>query len=178
MRPYVIGGACDRVHQQVENAMVEGVLTLPAPLLAHVERCPHCSREVREVETLLKRLRSLPASLDLGPVPPVVDRVLQAVAQGGQAVASAPAASATPTHSAGSLSSAGTPVRRQRPPQWRWILGQVAAVAAALAVAAGGLTLLGLRIHRAVVGISPGEGLNQWFEPLREWTQALFRNVW
>lgn len=160
MRPYVIGGACDRVRQQVDAAMIEGVLTLPPALAAHAERCPHCSAEVHEVETLLQRLRSLPASLDLSPVPAAVDRVLQAAAADLPSVA----AGAAPGEA------------RRRTPQWRWVLGQVAAVAAMLIVAAGGLTLLGLKIHDAVTGAEPSAIVERWVAPLREWTEALFRN--
>jgi anti-sigma factor RsiW len=158
----VIGGACDRVRQRVEEAMAEGVLDLPPNLAAHVERCPHCSAEVREVEMLLHRLRSLPASLDLTPVPAAVDRVLQAAASNLAAAGSAPSPEER---------------RRRRMPQWQWVLGQVAAVAAVIAIAAGGLTLLGLRIHGAVSGQPPGQIVERWVAPLRDWTQALFRNV-
>ncbi|MBY6276928.1 hypothetical protein [Symbiobacterium thermophilum] len=164
MRPYVIGGACDRVRQRVEEAMAEGVLDLPANLVAHVERCPHCSAEVREVEMLLHRLRSLPASLDLSPVPAAVDRVLQATASNPAAAGAVPAP-------------APVEKKRRRTPQWQWVLGQVAAVAAVIAIAAGGLTLLGLGIHGAVSGQEPGRIVERWVAPLRDWTQALFRNV-
>lgn len=174
MRPYVIGGSCDRVRQAVEAAMIEGVLTLPAPLAAHAERCPHCSREVREVENLLKRLRGLPASLDLGPVPGVVDRVLEATATAmpaGAGTSAAPGVRADATD--GFRAAAG----RKRPPQWRWVLGQLVGVAAALAIAAGGLTFLGLRIHQAVSGVDPGPLVEQWMVPLRNWTEALFERT-
>lgn len=186
MRPYVIGGSCDRVRQQVESAMIEGVLTLPAPLAAHAERCPHCSAEVREVEALLKRLRSLPASLDLGPVPGVVDRVLQSTATAMPAVAGTPEGLGTPglvgtpaeagahAHAAGDAAAAAG---RKRPPQWRWVLGQLVGVAAALIIAAGGLTLLGLRIHQAVSGSNPGSVVEQMVAPLRSWTEAIFQGT-
>ncbi|WP_374712796.1 hypothetical protein [Symbiobacterium terraclitae] len=185
MRPYVIGGSCDRVRQAVESAMIEGVLALPAPLSAHAERCPHCSREVREVENLLRRLRSLPASLDLGPVPGVVDRVLQATATAVQVADGDPGA-AHPLTGVGAPTAEGAPptpggapaaAGRRRPPQWRWVLGQLIGVAAALVIAAGGLTLLGLRIHQAVTDASPGSVVEQWMAPLRSWTEALFQRT-
>ncbi len=162
MRPYVVGGACDRVRRRVEEALSEGVLDLPASLAAHVERCPYCSAEVREVEMLLHRLRSLPASLDLSPVPAVVDRVLQATATAVNPDAGA---------------ARGPEMKRRRTPQWQWVLGQVAAVVAVIALAAGGLTLLGLRIHDAVAGRAPGRAAERWIAPLRDWTEALFQNV-
>ncbi len=169
MRPYVIGGACDRVRRWVDAAMIEGELSLPAALAAHVVRCPHCSAEVREVETLLQRLRSLPASLDLSPVPAAVDRVLQATA-----------ASLTASHGAafaGEPATAAASPKRRREPQWRWVLRQVAAVAAVILIAAGGLTLVSFGIHGAVKGSEPGRIVERWISPLRDWTQALFENV-
>jgi len=182
VRPYVIGGACDRVRQQVDTAMIDGVLNLPAALAAHVERCPHCSAEVREVENLLQRLRSLPASIDLSPVPAAVDRVLQATATipaTAAGSAAAPAASVPARRAAASQPASAAPARtaKRRTPQWQWVLGQVAAVAALLIVAAGGLSLLGFRIHSAVSGTDPGGIVERWVAPLRDWSEALFRGT-
>jgi len=138
--------------------MEVGVLALPAELAAHAERCPHCSGQVREVQELFQRLRSFPASLDLSPVPAVVDRVLQATT-------AEPPAPAEPR-----------PVRKAES-QWRWVVRQVATVAAALLVAAGGLTYVGLKLNQAVHHVQPNEVVERWFAPLQDWTEALFHGT-
>jgi hypothetical protein len=161
--------------------MQEGVLELPPELAAHVERCPHCSGQAREVETLFKRLRSMPSGFDLGPVPGIVDKVLSATAtdpllQAG--VHPLPSAHTGPrVRVQEDPTSQQGEVRKNRPTRWRWVLGQVAAVAAVIAVAVTGLTYLSLMVNQAVSGVKPSEVVGKWVAPLQDWTQALFENT-
>lgn len=159
MRPYVIGGACHRVLEQLDTALREGTLALPPELSAHANRCAQCGPRVKEVEALFTRLRKLPAEMDVGPVLGVVDSVLQRVAVDGQ-----PATGSTGES-------------RGRPSQWRWLLGQVAAIAAVLCIGLGGITYLALKVNEAVGGANPSEMVERWVAPLSDWSQALFRNV-
>ncbi|MFZ5827201.1 MAG: hypothetical protein ACOY94_23130 [Bacillota bacterium] len=161
MRPYVVGGACHRVQQQLDNALSEGVLELSPELAAHVGRCPQCAPAVRETEALFKRLRSAPAALDLGPVPGVVDTVLQRIAAEGPATLV-------------KLTEREPKSDRKRTGHLRWLLGQVAAIAAILFVAVGGLTYLTLKVNHAVGGAEPSTVVERWVEPLEDWTRALF----
>lgn len=184
MRPYVIGGACHRVQNQLDLAMQGGVLELPADLAAHVERCPHCGGQAREVEALFRRLRSLPAGFDVGPVPGIVDKVLALTAADLLAQPSATSfprtqAQQQPWMQAGTLkpytaAPQSDQWRKSRPTRWRWVLGQVGAVAAVIVVAAAGLTYLSLVVNHAVSGVKPAEVVQKWVAPLQDWTQALF----
>lgn len=181
MRPYVIGGACHRVQTQLDIAMQEGVLELPAELAAHVERCPHCGGQAREVEALFERLRSLPAGINIGPVPGIVDKVLEMTAIEPVPESKVRALPTVQAHAepqavpeGGQAGAEPVQERKGRPKQWQWVLGQVAAVVAVLAVAVTGLTLL---INQAVGGVRPGEVVQKWVAPLHDWTQALFENT-
>lgn len=162
MRPYVVGGACHRVQQQLDNALSEGVLELSPELAAHASRCPQCDLAVRRTEALFQRLRSTPAALDLGPVPGVVDAVLQHIA------AEQPA---TVVRLTGERERRGD---RKREVHLRWLLGQVAAIAAILCIAVGGLTYLTLKVNHAVGGAEPSEVVERWVAPLEDWSRALF----
>lgn len=168
MRPYVVGGACHRVKQQLDNALAEGVLELSPELAAHAARCPHCGVQVRETEQLFKRLRTAPASLDLGPVPGVVDVVVQQIAT------ESPADSLVRLSPPGQSEEGRQGSRRAH---LRWVLGQVAAIAAVLCVAVGGLTYLALRVNYAVGGQRPAEVVERWVGPLQNWSTALFRQT-
>lgn len=162
MRPYVVGGACHRVQQQLDNAHSEGVLELSPELSAHAGRCPQCAPAVRELEALFKRLRSTPAALDLGPVPGVVDTVLQRIA-----------ADQPPT--VVKLTGGREPrAERKRASHLRWLLGQVAAIAAVLCLAVGGLTYVVLQVNHAVGGAEPSKVVQRWVAPLEDWSRAVF----
>ena len=162
MRPYVVGGACHRVQQQLDNALSEGVLELSPELAAHAGRCPQCAPAVRRTEALFQRLRSAPAALDLGPVPGVVDTVLQRIAAEGPA---------TVVKLTGGREQK---VDQKRTGHLRWLLGQVAAIAAILFIAVGGLTYLTLKMNHAVGGAEPSKVVERWVEPLEDWTRAVF----
>lgn len=165
MRPYVVGGACHRVQQQLDHCLSEGVLELSPELAAHAVRCPHCGPQVRETEALFKRLRSTTANLDLGPVPGVVDAVLQRIAEEApETIGKAP-------------SRQGEVDRRHRRAHLRWVLGQIAAIAALFCVAVGGLTYLALKVNHAVGGAKPNEVVERWVAPFHNWTQVLFQNT-
>jgi anti-sigma factor RsiW len=168
VRPYVVGGACHRVRHHLENALAEGVLELPPELAAHAGRCPHCGPQVRELEALFRRLREASAHMDMGPVPDVVDAVLQKIAAGQPA-----------PENRVRLNSPLEPVDQtaNRRAHLRWVLGQVAAIVAALCVAVGGLTYLALKVNQAVGGARPAEVVQRWMAPLQDWTQALFGNM-
>jgi len=164
VRPYVVGGACHRVQKQLDTSLSEGALSLSAELNAHAERCPHCGPALRDTEALFRRLRSAPAGVDLGPVPGVVDSVLRQIAT--------PAAvHVTPVVQDPSVAA------RKRRQHTRWVIGQVAAIAAALCLALGGVTYLVLKANEAVSGTSPGQVVQRWVAPLQDWSQALFQKT-
>lgn len=165
MRPYVVGGACHRVQQQIDAGLAEGSLTLSAELAAHASRCPHCAPLVAETDALFQRLRGAVAGIDLGPVPGVVDAVLERIALEGVApVVNLPLDRVE-----------AEPVKKAS--QTRWVLGQVATFAAVLLVAAGGLTMLALLLNQAVSGVHPGEVVGNWVAPLQDWSQTLFKGA-
>ncbi len=164
MRPYVVGGACHRVLKHVDTALSVGALALPTELAAHAERCAHCGPHLRETEELFRRLRSSPASIDLGPVPGVVDSVLQRIAT------PAPP-QVTP------ILTDPVKVARKRRQHASWVIGQVATIAAVLCLALGGFTYLVLKVNEAVSGVAPGQVVERWVAPLQNWSQALFENT-
>lgn len=168
MRPYLVGGACHRVQQQVDNALAEGLLALSPELSAHAGRCPQCGPLVEETELLFRRLRSAPANLSLGPVPGVVDAVLQRVASDPSSVQGP-----VRMHPGGQPEGA----ERRKRAHLRWVLGQVAVIAAVLCVAVGGLTYLALRVNHAVGGARPAEVVERWVEPLQNWSQAILQDT-
>ncbi|MFZ5813770.1 MAG: hypothetical protein ACOY93_00525 [Bacillota bacterium] len=162
MRPYLVGGACHRLQERLDAALSSGQLELPAELAAHAERCPQCGPQVRQTEALFRRLRAVPASLDLGPVPGVVDSVLRQVT----AEPPAPAASSLPESA-----------RQKRRSHLRWVLGQIAVVAVVLCIAVSGVTYLALKVNQAVGGARPSEVVARWVAPLQNWSEALFRSM-
>lgn len=165
MRPYVVGGACHRVQQQLDEALAEGSMHLSAELAAHASRCPQCAPLVAETEALFQRLTGTVASIDLGPVPGVVDAVLQRIAL------EVPSPVLTlPVERAEEL-----PARKGG--QARWVLGQIATVAAVLIVAVSGVTMLALLLNQAVSGVRPGEVVQRWVAPVSDWTQTLFKGA-
>lgn len=165
MRPYVVGGACHRVQQHLDNALTDGVLNLPPELAAHAARCQHCGHQVQETEALFRRLRNAPANLDLGPVPGAVDSVLQRIATGPTA------------DNLVRLSPEPEKAVRRRKANMRWIVGQVATIAAVLGIAVGGVTYLALKVNQAVGGVPPSEVVERWVAPLHDWSKALFGNT-
>lgn len=165
MRPYIVGGACHRVQQQLDHALSEGVLELSPELSAHAGSCPQCALQVRGTEALFKRLRSTPAALDLGPVPGVVDAVLQRIA-------------ADPSSTVIRLTPAEAKTTRpKQQAHLRWLLGQVAAITAILCIAVSGLTYLTLKVNHAVGGAEPSKVVARWVAPLQDWSRALFRHT-
>lgn len=179
MKLQLMGGACQRVHQVLEQGMSEGMLSLPPELTAHAARCPRCGPEVRETEVLLGRLMRGAAGIDLSPVPRVVDQVMArtAMGHGSGLLAAAPPAAATPAaitpeRATAERSASGEAVHRQA--DWKWVLGQIAAVAAAFLIAISGLTYGVLKINQAVSGTSPGEVIAKLTQPFHDWTQARF----
>lgn len=157
MRPHLVGSACMRVQQALEQALSEGALQLPQELSAHASRCPRCAAEVRETELLFSRLHGAAAAIPMNRVPHVVDFVLARTAVEGeipkQGVSESPSAHA------------------------RWLLGQVAAVAAIILVTAGGLSYGVLKVNQAVSGTHPSEMLSRLASPFHELKQALFPNA-
>lgn len=162
MRPYVVGGICHRVQQQLDNALSEGALELSPELVAHAGRCPHCGLLLQETEALFQRLRRAPAALDMGPVPGVVDAVLQHIALEQPA--------RLPRATTGERS----PKQQKKRPHLRWMMGQLAAIVAVLCIAISGLTYLAMQVNHAVGGAKPSEVVARWVAPFEDWTRALF----
>lgn len=155
MKPTVVGSSCQRVQAAVEDALMEGTLNLPAELAAHAARCARCSAEVADTEHLLGRLRGAVAAIDLGQVPRVVDYVMTQTAALIQPARPAPL----------------MPAPKKKVPV-SWVLGQVAAVAAALLIAVGGLTYMVLKVNQAVSGVAPGDVLARLTAPFTETNRA------
>lgn len=160
MKPMVVGSACHRVHEALEEAMAEGTLSLSPELAAHAARCPRCEPEWRQTEALLIRLRDGAARIDLSPVPAVVDHVIaRTISSPGSAVAAKGAANSSP--------------RRQS--NVGWVVRQVAAIAAMLLITIGGLTYGVLVVNQAMSGVKPSEVAARLVQPLQDWTSAWFR---
>ncbi|HYF95504.1 MAG TPA: hypothetical protein VD969_25105 [Symbiobacteriaceae bacterium] len=155
MKPHAIGSSCQRVQAVLDEALATGLLSLPPELAAHAERCSRCGPEVKETEQLLSRLRGAAAGISLGPVPHAVDAVLAQISS-----QSAPRAL---------ILNEQPKVKRVRT---RWILGQVAAVAAVLLITVGGLGFVILKLNEAVSGVKPGDVLAKLAAPFRYSDQA------
>lgn len=153
MKPHAVGSACHRVQLVLDEALSTGTLTLPAELAFHADQCPRCGPDVRDTEALLARLRGAAAGVELGPVPPAVDRVLAQIAR--ESVPQAPFA----------VQSTEQPRKKQV--RTRWVLGQVAAVAAVLLITVGGLGYAVLMVNEAVSGVKPGDVLAKIASPFR-----------
>ncbi|HWI64780.1 MAG TPA: hypothetical protein VNT75_23370 [Symbiobacteriaceae bacterium] len=149
MKPHAVGSACQRVQEALDEALATGTLSLPAELSAHADRCPRCGPEVADTENLLARLRGAAAGVTLGRVPPAVDAVLAQIAR-----ESAPRV--VPLEQA-----------KSRRVQTRWVLGQVAAVAAVLIVTVGSLGYVILKVNEAVSGVKPGDVVARLVTPFR-----------
>lgn len=169
MKPHVVGSACYRVHRALDDALGEGALSLPPELRSHAARCARCGPEVADTEALLARLRGAAASVDMGQVPRVVDQVMVGTLAGlgAMAPASAPAARAPTSR---------TPVL-QRPPDLRWLFGQIAVVAAVMVIAVGGTGYGVLKLQEALVGTSPSQVAERLAAPFREMVSAVFHGV-
>lgn len=150
MKPHAVGSACHRVQLALDEALSTGTLTLPAELTFHANQCPRCGPDVRDTEALLSRLRGAAAGVELGPVPQAVDSVLAQIAR----------------ESAPRLLSPTGKVRTKQV-RARWILGQVAAVAAVLLLTIGGLGYAVLKVNEAVSGVKPGDVLAKFASPFR-----------
>jgi len=149
MKPHAVGSACQRVQSALDEGLATGSLSLPAELAAHADRCPRCGPEVRQTESLLSRLRGAAAGIELGRVPPTVDAVLARIA----------------TESPQRVMLVEQP--RARRVQTRWLLGQVAAVAAVLLITVGGLGFVILKVNEAVSGVKPGDVVSRLVAPFR-----------
>jgi len=163
MKPQVVGSACFRVQEALDESLSEGTLTLPAELAAHAVRCPRCGPEVAQTEELLSRLRGAAATIGLGILPSVVDHVMS------ETVAwSLPAGIRAPEPAMQSPTQPRT--------HTRWVLGQVAAVAAVLVVTTSLVTYSMLKINEAVSGVKPGEVLAHLVTPFQNMNTAELRN--
>ncbi|MDF2631009.1 MAG: hypothetical protein K0R39_4840 [Symbiobacteriaceae bacterium] len=143
---------------ELDEALATGTLALPAELALHADGCPRCGPEYRDTEALLSRLRGAAAGIELGPVPQAVDKVLDQITR-----------EAAPRVFSMVEASAGSPgaQHRQKQVRTRWILGQVAAVAAVLLIAVGGIGYAILKVNEAVSGVSPGDVLAKFASPFR-----------
>jgi len=150
MKPHAVGSACCRVQSLLDEALATGTLSIPPELAAHAERCSRCGPEVKETEHLLSRLRGAAAGIGLGRVPHAVDAVLAQIAS-----------DAAPR----TLTLREQPVEKRV--RTRWVLGQVAAVAAVLLITAGGLGFVILKVNEAVSGVKPGDVLAKLAAPFR-----------
>jgi hypothetical protein len=153
MKPHAVGSACHRVQLILDEALATGTLALPTELAFHADQCPRCGPDVRDTEALLSRLRGASAGVELGPVPPAVDRVLAQIAH----------------ESEPRFLTAGRTTQQPRKKQvrTRWVLGQVAAVAAVLLITVGGLGYAILKVNEAVSGVKPGDVLAKFASPFR-----------
>lgn len=104
---------CARVDACLDEALATGELALPPHLAAHTARCSRCSRAVAETQLLFSRLRGMAAAIDTGPARAVANQVTAAAQRRGP------------------HPEEGKPGGRRRI-EWRWLLGQVAVVAALL----------------------------------------------
>lgn len=153
MKPHAVGSACHRVQLLLDEALATGTLALPTELSFHADQCPRCGPDVRDTEALLSRLRGASAGVELGPVPQAVDSVLAQIAR-----ESAPRV----------LTQGQAPQSsRQKQVRTRWVLGQVAAVAAVLLITVGGLGYAILKVNEAVSGVKPGDVLARIASPFR-----------
>jgi len=160
MKPQVVGSACHRLQAALDEAMAEGVLNLAPELAAHAARCARCAMELKETEGLLGRLRNASAGIDLSRVPHVVDFVMsQTTAE--------PVSKPTPVASLAEK-------RRQKGVRLRWVLTQVAAVAAVLLIAVSGLTYTVLKVNEVVSGVKPTEVLAKLVAPFSQTQRAEF----
>ncbi len=152
MKPQIVGPACGRVQEAIDGAMAEGVLRLPAELAAHAQRCARCGAEVTAIQGLLGRLQDAAATLPMGPVPGVVDAVIARTTTAG-----------------------GRPDKAR--PGAMWVLGQVAAVAAALLILISGVSYALLKVNQAVSGTEPVEVVHRLTAPLTNWNWARIKNA-
>jgi hypothetical protein len=174
MKPHLVGSACHRVQQTLDEALGEGVLSLPPELRSHAARCARCGPEVADTEALLARLRGAAAVIPMGQVPRVVDQVVErtlagpgaGVGRGGVDVAQG-----------GTGVGAGRGVAPKRPPDLRWLLGQLTVVATVMIVALGGTTYTVLKLHQVLRGPSPSQVAERLAAPFREMVSAVFRSA-
>jgi hypothetical protein len=165
MKPHLVGSACHRVQQTLDEALGEGVLSLPPELRSHAARCARCGPEVADTEALLARLRGAAAVIPMGQVPRVVDQVVARtlagadVGRGGTGVGS------------------GRGVAPKRPPDLRWLLGQLTVVATVMIVALGGTTYTVLKLHQVLRGPSPSQVAERLAAPFREMVSAVFHSA-
>ncbi|HEY3368528.1 MAG TPA: hypothetical protein VGK74_26020 [Symbiobacteriaceae bacterium] len=164
MKPQVIGTACARVSQVLDEALSEGTLNLPPELVAHASRCPRCGPEVQETEQLLARLRSAVAGAGLGRVPHVVDYVMGHTA--AEYRETRPAAASIADQECRPHGGQGAHLR--------WVLGQVAVVAAALLITITTVTFAALKINAAISGHPPADMMTRVTAPFRDWVEAQF----
>lgn len=162
MKPHVVGSACHRLSLVLEEAMATGTLQVPPELALHAERCGRCGPELKQLERLLARLRQGAASIDLRPVPPVVDAV---IGQTGPAVPAAVPVTPVPEKSA------------ERRAHLVWVLSQVAVAAAVLGMTIGGLTYAALKVNQLVTGTSPSQVVQKLAFPFQDWTWARIRST-
>jgi hypothetical protein len=149
MKPQVVGSACQRVQAHLDEALATGTLSLPPELSAHADHCPNCGPEVADTERLLSRLRGAAAGVELGLVPKVVDTVLAEIASESRT-------NVLPLEQRS----------RKQVKVW-WLIGQVAAVAAVLIIAVGGLGFALLKVNEAVSGVTPGDVLARLAAPFQ-----------
>lgn len=174
MKPQVIGGACSRVTQVLDEALSEGVLNIPPELAAHAARCPRCGPEVKETEQLLSRLRGAVAGLDLRRVPHVVDYVMAHTASEYRENQPRAAITAQPLAAGATSSPARRSGRHDRRAHWRWVAGQLAVAAAVLVLTVSGLTYTALKINQAISGTEPSEVVARLMSPFHNWAEAQF----
>lgn len=160
MKPHLVGTACHRLQQALDEALAEGSLHLPPELATHAARCPRCGPDVRDTEALFARLRGAPSGLGLGRVPGVVDFVVAKTA-----AEPAPKPATRPT------------VGARKRADLRWAVGQVAAAAAVLCITVGGFSYAVLKLNEAVSGTRPAEVVERMVAPFKNFTQALFKDA-
>lgn len=158
MKPHLVGSACHRVQLALDEALSEGTLDLLPELAAHAAKCPRCGPEVNDTAALLGRLRSAASGIDLGRVPQVVDYIMAQTA-----------AREVPVPQAAPMTK---PTRRI---QARWVLAQVAAVAAVILLAVGALTFTALKVNELVSGVKPSEVLQKIVAPFNDSSKAQVR---
>jgi hypothetical protein len=71
----------------------------------------------------------------------------------------------------------GAPRAPGRPPDLRWLLGQVAVVAAVMVIAVGGTSYTVLKLHQVLRGPSPSQVAERLAAPFREMVSAVFRSA-
>jgi hypothetical protein len=169
MKPHVVGSACHRVHRALDEALGEGVFSLPPELRSHAARCARCGPEVADTEALLARLRGAAAGIDMGHVPRVVDHVMAGTLAG----LGAPSPTA---RTAQAQAQAGPPAPGRRP-DLRWLLGQLAVVAAVMLIALGGTTYTVLKLQQVLGGTSSSQVAERLTAPFRDMVSAVFHNA-